>query len=204
MKKIKLIFLILSMNYVVLYSQSIDTENCKKFYAGVNILAPISGAKKTDSYLSALLPVVSNMEYDVSVSFGYFFRQNQAAELRASFSKMDFATIPQIQAGYFYFFRGSSPNLTNKGLYGGVNIRFWDYYNRNTQIHNYSIMPVLSAGYRFNISDFYLDARVNQMLCVYSWSTLNHSNSAFGWLFSPLPKFVKVLPMVNFDFGYRF
>lgn len=140
----------------------------------------------------------------LAVCGGYFLNSHQAIETRLSLGNVhQMAFVGQLHLGTNYFILDKL-NIMNKGLYCGGYLKFWDYYNKLTEIHFFNVVPYLTIGYWHEFEPIILDFRINQTLAIFSWSSLEHTSSGSDWFFSPWPAFVPVLPTITFTVGYRF
>ena len=88
-------------------------------------------------------------------------------------------------------------------LYVGGFVKFIDMYYTTSEIHNFSIIPYITVGYWFEISDqFIIDIRLNQTLMAVSFSTAEHTGVGVAPMFSPLKSLTPILPLFVINFGF--
>ena len=174
------------------------------WYLGTNPLAiPLGFSIKPET--KRFLPIAAGSEYGANLSGGYFFRPNQSVEGRLSLSNIhQVAFVGQFHLGTNYFLQKNKVSEGKKGWYVGVYAKYWDLYNRLTQVHFHSISPYLSLGFMKAKSRFLFDFRLNQTLAVYSWSSLEYTRAGIDWMLSPWPEFIRVLPTLTCTVSYKF
>ena len=186
-------------------SQDISTAsyNYDHFYIGTNPISYIAGLQLEDN-LKRYIPLVTGLEYGFSLIGGVFIIPKLSIEGRLSMGNIhQLSRVMQFHLGTNYFiFRNSIKWYRN--FYSGTFLKFWDYYNRLTEIHFYNIAPYIAIGYLFEINPIILDIRINQTFSVYSWSNLEHSSPGMDWFFSPWPQFIPVMPSLTFSIAYKF
>jgi hypothetical protein len=178
------------------------------------------------------MPVFTNFEYGFSLNTGVFLKSAHQIESIVTFGPADqFIWLTQLHLGYQIYpvdlichlplinkklaakreqnnFLKNHPNThkfydpLRKGLYIGAFAKYMDLYNYYTTTHYMSIIPYITLGYWLELGRIFIDIRVNQTLAALSWSTLNHSQAAFSYFFSPLPSFLLVVPYVSFHIGF--
>ena len=175
----------------------------RKWYIGTNPLAiPLGGSIKPE--VKRFLPIAAGNEYGANHVGGYFFRQNQNIEGRLSLSNIhQVAFVGQFHLGTNFYFQKRKVTNNQKGWYLGGFVKYWDFYNRQTDVHFHSICPYISAGYTFNTKPLLFDLRLNQTLAAYSWSSLEHTRGNASWMLSPWPEFIPVLPTITFTISYK-
>ncbi|MBN2380183.1 hypothetical protein JXM67_10335 [candidate division WOR-3 bacterium] len=171
-------------------------------YVTVNPIAPFTYIQSYGTKL--ILPIVSNMEYGISVHSTYLVTPSQALDVRmivGSQNQMNFT--PQVHAGYNFFILDQF-NKTNKGLYFGGDLRFWDSYNTSTGVHYASLAPSVRLGYWLEIAKrIVVDVRVNQVFAYYSWTSKENVEPAFEFALSPING-IPVLPLLSLNVGWKF
>lgn len=202
MKQILLVCLFVSIFSPKVFSQPPENGG-KKFYAGINPVSYIAVLPLQDD-LKRYIPIVSGLEYGVSLIGGYHFSPRFCTEIRFAWGDLhQISTLTQIHAGIMAFpFYGTGKNFG--GTCAGIFLKWADYYNHLTQIHFDHIIPYISAGYRFYLSPLYLDLRLNQTFAILSWSDLPYTSSSTAWFFSPWPEFIPVLPTLYLSVSYCF
>ena len=244
MKKTILSFLFLSI-LILLSSEEKKTVNLKESYffkdsrmnifISSNILSPFSVANLEGGdafWYKVALSVLSNYEYGIQSSIGFYFDSFHSIELRLAFgSANQIMFISNIHIGYNFFpfdlifnktklkrqiekcrnkskfynkFKNSLSifDPTEKGFYFGGYIKYFDIYNILTEIHFFNIMPYVAIGYVFEIGKIFFDIRISQTLCSLSWSNLSHTLPGFSHYFSPAPALTPILPGISLIFGY--
>lgn len=184
------------------YAQS-KAECSNGWYIGTNPMAiPLGFSIKDET--KRFLPIAAGNEYGANVVGGYFFRPNQNIEGRLSLSNIhQVAFVGQFHLGTNYYFQKSKLSKDEMGWYIGGYAKYWDFYNRQTDIHFHNISPYISAGYTFAAKRLLLDLRINQTLAVYSWSSLEHTKGNAAWMFSPWPEFIPVIPTITLTISYK-
>lgn len=174
------------------------------WYLGTNPVA-IPLAFGIEPELKRFLPIAAGNEYGANLAGGYFFRPNQSVEGRLSLSNIhQVAFVGQFHLGTNYFLQKNKIMNGKKGWYFSVYAKYWDFYNRLTNIHFHNISPYLSLGYTKAKKRFLFDFRLNQTLAVYSWTSLQHTQASADWMLSPWPEFIRVLPTLTFTVSYKF
>ena len=177
--------------------------DAQKYYAGINPLA-FPAAFQLQDDVKRYLPIMTGLEYGLSVSGGYFFNQNLCFESRISLgyvNKLAFAGQLHFGCNYFLF---RKLDIKPKNLYLGGFIKFWDYYNRYSKVHFFNLSPYFTMGYRKQINKIFYDLRFNQTVFIYSWSSLEHTGPGHNWFLSPWPAFMPVLPTLALTIGWMF
>ena len=179
-----------------------DDAEDYRFYIGMNPVAiPVSLPLKDD--LKRYLPVASGLEYGISITGGYYPKCNSALEARLSFGNIHKVALTwQLHTGGNYFMFRTS-DIVSSGLYVGGFIKFWDYYNKLSEVHFMNIAPYLTAGYLLEFKRLLMDLRLNQTVAVLSWSTLEHTSPGADWFLSPWPSYLPVIPTFTFTLGFR-
>jgi hypothetical protein len=196
------LLIILSINGISGLAQN-NPERSTDWYIGTNPVAiPLGFSIKDEA--KRFLPIAAGNEYGANVVGGYFFRPNQNVEGRLSLSNIhQVALVGQFHLGTNYYFQKGKINKNKKGWYIGGYTKYWDFYNRQTDVHFHNLCPYVSAGYTFTVKQLLLDLRVNQTLAVYSWSSLEHTRGNAAWMFSPWPEFIPVLPTITLTISYK-
>ncbi len=178
-------------------------ETGAAWYIGTNPVAIPLGFSIKDE-VKRFLPIATGNEYGANVVGGFFFRPNQNVEGRLSLSNIhQVAFVGQFHLGTNYYFLNSKLSKNNMGWYIGGYAKYWDFYNRQTDIHFHNISPYISAGYTFSAKRLQVDLRINQTLAVYSWSSLEHTKGNAAWMFSPWPEFISVIPTITLTMLYK-
>lgn len=171
----------------------------QRAYIGLNPLA-IPAALNLEDNLKRYVPEVSGVEYGLAVFGGCLISPRWAAETRLSLGNVNkLAFVGQLHAGGYYFLPSGRHDF-----YAGGFLKFWDYYNRLTEIHFLNLAPYAVIGYQYNWPRFFVDIRLNQTIAIFSASTLEHSSPGASWFFSPWPGFMPIMPALSFGIGYRF
>jgi hypothetical protein len=174
-----------------------------KWYVGSNLLSYAMVLPLKDE-IRRFGPVIAGNEYGFNVVGGYNLTPNWRTETRLSLGNIhQVAFIGQLHIGANYHFLFKQEKSKNHGLYSGVFLKYWDYYNRLTTVHFHNISPYLTAGYLWDKKKFMFDIRINQTVAVHSWTNLEDTKAGTDWFFSPWPEFIQVLPTLNFTIGYR-
>ena len=175
----------------------------KTYYVTTNLLSPLAGLNKDIAAANALLPLLSNMEYGITLSGGYF-KNHHAFETRLTYGKSNnYNIIPQIQFGYnFYILDYFKHN--ESGLYIGGFSRYWLYHNNYTVADLHNLSTNLTVGYTWKKKRLIYDFRINQPLTIYSTSNIENTKSKFEINTSPMPSLSPVLPFLSINIGYKF
>jgi len=199
MKRIVLLLIILSS--LVSAKDRIDDDAGAK-YITINPVAPFTCIN--DQMLKVFLPIASNMEYGLSVHSSFLTTPSQAIDIRMVIGAQNLMNFtPQIHAGYNFFILDQF-DKTNKGLYVGGDLRFWDSYNKVTGIHFANLAPSLRLGYWFEIAErVVVDVRINQIFAYYSWTSLQNASPAFKFKLSPIDG-IPILPFASLNLGWKF
>lgn len=175
-----------------------------KWYIGSNFLS-YAMALPLKEEVRRFGPVFAGNEYGFNVVGGYNFSSVWRTEARLSLGNIhQVAFVGQLHFGANCHFIFKHEESKNQGLYSGMFLKYWDYYNRLTTVHFHNISPYLTAGYLWNRNRFMFDIRVNQTVAVHSWTSLEDTKSGTDWFFSPWPEFIQVLPTFSFTIGYKF
>ncbi len=83
MKKILLSLLTIGLLNNCAISQ---TPSPKIYYVGTNLLSPLSAWQKNNAMATALTPLISNLEYGLTLNAGYF-KKHHALETRLTYGK---------------------------------------------------------------------------------------------------------------------
>jgi hypothetical protein len=209
MKYTNIIFIVLATVILTIgvknnnaYAQS-KPESSTVWYIGTNPVAIPLGFSIKDE-VKRFLPIATGNEYGANVVGGFFFRPNQNIEGRLSLSNIhQVAFVGQFHLGTNYYFHKGKINNSKMGWYIGGFAKYWDFYNRQTDIHFHNISPYIGAGYTFSAKRFLVDLRINQTLAVYSWSSLAHTKGNAAWMFSPWPEFIPVIPTISLTISYK-
>jgi len=196
----KKLFFFINILFIV---NLVSAQSTRTYYLTTNLLSPVSGLNKSVVAANALLPVVSNLEYGLTLSGGYF-KDYHSVETRLTYGKSnDYNSIPQIQVGYnFFVFDYFKQN--ESGLYLGGFARFWSYKNKYTDTRLNNISSNFTIGYFLKKNKFIWDFRLNQPITIFSKSNIENTKGAFEANFSPMPELSPVLPFLSINFGYRF
>jgi len=196
----KILFTILIMSIV--YSSFAQTAE-KTYYLTTNLLSPVSGLNKNSAAANVLVPLLSNLEYGITLSGGYF-KNCHSLETRLTYGKSnDYNIIPQIQFGYNFFIIDYFKH-NESGWYIGGFARYWLYHNKYTKADLHNLTTNLTIGYTWKKKNIIYDLRLNQPLTIYSSSNIENTKSKFEMNFSPMPLFSPVLPFISINIGYRF
>jgi hypothetical protein len=198
MKKIFFAILIMSC----LFNAKAQTTD-KTYYLTSNLLSPIAGINKSSAAANVLVPLLSNLEYGLTISGGYF-KNYHAFETRLTYGKSnDYNSIPQIQFGY-NFFLVDYYKKNESGWYIGTFARYWVYNNKYTKAKLNNLTTNLTIGYIWKKNRIIYDLRLNQPLTIYSSSSIENTKSGFEANFSPMPNFLPILPFLSINIGYQF
>jgi len=198
MKKIIFALIVMSLMYNAM-AQSTE----KTYYLTTNLLSPVAGINKNITAANVLLPLLSNLEYGVTLSGGYF-KNYHALETRLTYGKSnDYNIIPQLQFGY-HFFVFDYFNQSQSGWYIGGFARYWLYLNKYTTADLHHLTTNLTLGYMWKKKKVLVDFRINQPLTIYSSSNIENTQSGFEINTSPMPLFSPVLPFLSMNIGYSF
>lgn len=174
----------------------------KTYYVTTNLLSPISGLNKDIAAANVLLPLISNMEYGITISGGYF-KNYHAFETRLTYGKSnDYNIIPQIQVGYNFFILDYLKH-NESGLYVGGFSRYWMYHNNYSKADLHNLSTNLTLGYLWKKKRLIYDFRLNQPLTIYSSSNIENVKSKFEINTSPMPSFSPVLPFLSINIGFK-
>ncbi len=149
-------------------------------------------------------PILAGNEYGVNFVAGYRLSQKQLLEARLAFGPVhQVANVLQVHFGAQHFFQKEEKALPH-GLYSGISVKYWDFYNRLTQVHFHNLSPYITAGYAFPINEkIRFDLRLNQTVAVFSWSSLEHTGAGADWFLSPWPEFIPVLPTLSLTISWN-
>ncbi len=198
MKKILIITLFLS----IVLSSFAQTTN-KTYFLTTNVLSPLAGLNKNSAAANVLVPLLSNLEYGLTLSGGYL-KNYHALEARLTYGKSnDYNAIPQVQVAY-HFFVFDYLKQNQSGWYIGGTSRYWLYHNKYTEQNLNNISLNLTLGYAWKKNRMMYDLRINQPLTIYSASSVENTKAGFDFNFSPMPQFLPVLPFLSFNIGYQF
>jgi len=202
MKKILCFYI--AVFYTISLSAQVDEPKSYNWYIGFN---PVSYASsfRIKEPIKRMAAIVNGYEYGFNIVAGHSISEPIQTEGRLSLGRANRAIfIGQFDVGVNYFLRNSLKDNNNKGLYSGVFLKYWDYYNQLTSIHFHNISPYITLGYRWNKNRWLFDLRVKQTIAVHSWTSLEHTKSGTAWFFSPYPELIRVLPVLNFTIGFKF
>lgn len=180
-----------------------DSLKDQRWYVTTNLLSPLAGLNKTNTAANVLVPLVSNLEYGVTLSGGYTFVY-QEIEARLTYGRSnEYNIIPQVQLGYNYYL---ADKLRHNGSnwYLGLFGRYWMYRNTFTDYDLYNFTTNLTIGHKWEISHLLLDLRLNQPLTIFTSSDQPQASSEFQMSLSPMPEFSPVLPFLSINVGYAF
>lgn len=197
MKRLILIILTLSLSLATI------SQTSKSYYLSTNVLSPLAGINKNITAANVLVPLLSNLEYGVTISGGYF-KNYHSVETRLTYGKSnDYNLIPQIQFGY-NFFAVDYIKQNQSGWYLGGFLRYWLYHNKYTATDLHNLTTNLTIGYTWKNRKIIYDLRLNQPITIYSTSNDIHASSKFEFRTSPMPLFSPVLPFLSINIGYKF
>lgn len=172
------------------------------FYLTINPLAPV--AQIPGYYTKIVVPFFTNFEYGLSVTAGYLLTPSESVDAKIVAGSCDqISFTPQLHAGYSFYLLDQL-NLTNKGLYIGADLRFWDQWNTMTGVHYFDLLPFARLGYFLEIKRFIVDLRIDQWLGVFSWTTEGHTAPTLTLGLSPFPEITPVLPLLSLNLGWKF
>lgn len=174
----------------------------KEWFAGVNPLS-YAMAFPLKEEIKRFGPVAAGNEYGFN-AVGGFHSGRWHSEARISLGKIhQVAFVGQLHAGTNYHFMYTSKNNTGNSFYLGGYLKYWDYSNVLTSIHFHNVSPYLAAGRQWHIKRWMIDARLNQTICIVSWSDIENSGVGSSWYLSPWPGFIKVLPTAGLTIAYK-
>jgi hypothetical protein len=125
-------------------------------------------------------------------------------EARFSFGKIhQVANVGQLHLGTNYHFAFNKKRNKNNSFYTGAYLKYWDYYNRLTEVHFYNIAPYIAAGRQWHLKQVTIDARINQTISIISWSGMEGTKPGSAWFLSPWPEFISVLPTFTLTVSYK-
>lgn len=194
--------LFLAIALLLSLQSAFGSERRTFVYAAWNPLASLSFLKM-NFITTSILPVFANLESGVALSCGYF-QDGTIIEGRLSIgnSNYDLAVL-QAQAGW-YFFPGETENGRGSGFYAGASLRYSDVWNLYSGVHLQTLLPLASAGYRFDLGGgLFIDLRASELFAAFSWSSMEHSVPAAGLLFSPITGISPWMPLLSVDIGFR-
>ncbi len=171
-------------------------------YVGLNIIAPFTAIRSPIA--TTYLAFVSDLESGLAVQVGYFFDSWQAIDARFSVGPTNsIYTQWQFHAAYDLYLLDLL-KITHKGLYLGPQLRLWDLVHVPFGTHDFSFVPAVHLGYRWEVRGFYVDVRITQTLAALSWSTRPATGVGVSSMLSVYPSFSPVIPMLGLTLGYRF
>jgi len=190
----KLVSTLLIMSIVLgVYAQTSE----KSYYLTTNVLSPVAGLNKNSAAANVLVPLVSNLEYGVTLSGGYF-KNYHSLETRLTYGKSnDYNVIPQVQFGYNFFILDYLKQ-NESGWYVGGFARYWMYHNKYTSADLHNVTSNLT------LENLIYDFRINQPLTIFSSSDIENTKSKFEMNTSPMPLLSPVLPFLSINIGYKF
>jgi len=196
----KIYFTILIMSIV---TAAISQTNSKSYFVTTNVLSPVAGLNKNSAAANVLVPIISNLEYGITISGGYY-KNYHSLETRFTYGKSnDYNSIPQIQFGYNFFILDYFKK-NESGWYIGSFARYWLYHNKYTKADLHNITTNMTIGYAWKKKRIIYDLRINQPLTIFSSSNIENTKSGFEMNFSPMPEFSPILPFISINIGYRF
>ena len=182
---------------------AISQTNSKSYFVTTNVLSPVAGLNKNSAAANVLVPIISNLEYGITISGGYY-KNYHSLETRFTYGKSnDYNSIPQIQFGYNFFILDYFKK-NESGWYIGSFARYWLYHNKYTKADLHNITTNMTIGYAWKKKRIIYDLRINQPLTIYSSSNIENTKSGFEMNFSPMPEFSPILPFISINIGYRF
>jgi len=182
---------------------AISQTNSKSYFVTTNVLSPVAGLNKNSAAANVLVPIISNLEYGITISGGYY-KNYHSLETRFTYGKSnDYNSIPQIQFGYNFFILDYFKK-NESGWYIGGFARYWLYHNKYTKADLHNITTNMTIGYAWKKKRIIYDLRINQPLTIFSSSNIENTKSGFEMNFSPMPEFSPILPFVSINIGYRF
>jgi len=182
---------------------AISQTNSKSYFVTTNVLSPVAGLNKNSAAANVLVPIISNLEYGITISGGYY-KNYHSLETRFTYGKSnDYNSIPQIQFGYNFFILDYFKK-NESGWYIGSFARYWLYHNKYTKADLHNITTNMTIGYAWKKKRIIYDLRINQPLTIFSSSNIENTKSGFEMNFSPMPEFSPILPFVSINIGYRF
>ena len=172
----------------------------RQYYVATNPLSPLAGTPVGSATAFALIPLITNLEYGLTlaggVSEGY-----SAGEARITLGRSNpYNRIVQLQTAYLFHAWGYWKQQSS-GWYTGASLRYWDYYNTDTETHLHNFTTNLLLGYQWESGKWLWDLRLNQPLTIYSVSSIEHTESKFRFCFSPMDGLSPVLPFIGFTVG---
>ena len=174
-----------------------------KWYAGTNPLSYAMSLQFKEE-LERFAPVLTGNEYGFNAVGGYALSLRWQTEMRLSLGDVHQAAfVRQIHWGLNYHMLFREDKSKNKGLYAGMFLKYWDYFNKLNHVHFHNVAPYFTTGYRWDANRWLFDLRLNQTFAVHSWTSLEDTKSGTGWFLSPWPEFIRVLPTLSFTVGYK-
>lgn len=215
------IFLIQTYHYAYSQNDSSVYKNKKSFYITTNAFASFASLNILGSQenqfphilYKTITGISSNFEYGININSGLRMNQHSAIEARLSTGLADNNFyITQLHCGYNYFvFNKSkttilqSKNESDRGLYLGLFLKFWDQHNRKTDVSFYHLIPYINIGYQFiSKRRIIFDIRLSQTFAVVSWSNLEHTTGGADYMFSHIPTLCAFVSNLSFNIGYSF
>lgn len=180
-----------------------DTTSTKQYYIATNVMSPLAGLNKANAAANALTPLLSNLEYGWT-TVGGLQQGVHRWEARVAFGSSNaYNWIPMAQL--HYMFRPLEAWKKNGShLYTGLGLRYWDYYNTETDVHRHNVAPAFTLGRTWEKGHLWMDLRLQQDFAVYSSSSLKNAQAGFAWTLSSMPGLSPILPAFSFDVGYLF
>jgi hypothetical protein len=166
-------------------------------FVGVNPLAPLPALAPVP--LSTLGSVLANLEPGFAASGGLFLSDAHAVELRLSAGPNSARETLWGAQVYESFYLPRALGRGPKGMYVGAGVRGWTLQNDLTDVRRHNVAVAVALGDRFDLGGrVYLDARLHEILGVYTWTSDPHTDPGLGTVLDAwLPK----TPVVSLDVG---
>jgi len=206
----KMIFITISMVFLLLNSGAFgqNSDGFKKYYFSTNTVSPLAAINPaTDDFNSSfsstiykmITGIASNYEIGFNLNFGYRFNATHGMETRFSTGNADpIYYLTQIHLGYLY-------TIKNTKWYFGSSLKYWNLNNTLTKVHLHLFITYFSVGYKRPMFEkFFFDFRISQTVTINSFSSLPHSSSNGGFLFSHNPTLIGFCPNASISIGYSF
>ncbi|MEA2041700.1 MAG: hypothetical protein U9N85_04020 [Bacteroidota bacterium] len=168
--------IIITTAVIIIFTSSLTAQNYKKFYFGVNVIAPFTqtNCSKFICTWPLTAPSLSNREHGAAINVGYYYKEYQAIELRFSKGMSDHNfKNHQLHFGYnIHILQKMNKERKRKfkGLYSGLFMNM-----RNNEFSNLSLNTIFTyavIGYRIDnkTNPFFIDLRLNQIFFSHSFS----------------------------------
>lgn len=194
--------LVVALLFNLTYARD-EQSQYRRWYVGTN---PLSYAMplQLKEELKRFGPVLTGNEYGFNAVGGYALSPRWQTEVRLSLGRVHQAAfVGQIHWGMDYQMLYRQDQAENKGLYAGMSLKYWDFYNKLTSVHFRNVAPYFTTGYRWDANRWLFDLRLNQTIAVHSWTSLEDTKSGTAWFLSPWPELIRVLPTLSFTIGYK-